>query len=123
MGIRKFLTLIIAGLVLTLVACEYEFIEPDNTLVPEDVRFAKDIIPIFNASCNMIGCHAPGAKSPDLSAANAYNDLIQKNMINTGSPAQSKLYKSITTGSMKNFASTAQAKIILAWIEQGALNN
>ncbi|MCO5263614.1 MAG: hypothetical protein M9901_12120 [Lentimicrobium sp.] len=104
-------------------SCEYEFVEPDQTPVTTEVSFATDIVPIFNASCNFAGCHAAGAVPPDLSPAGAYNSLIQLNQINTDNPSGSLLYTSITSGSMKSFSNAEQAKLILAWIQQGAKNN
>lgn len=115
----------IAAMALTalLSGCEYEFVEPENVPVPTQVSFATDIVPIFDASCNMSGCHAAGAFSPDLSPANAFNSITQENLINVDTPAQSTLYLVVSSGSMKSYATTAQAKLILAWIQQGALNN
>lgn len=103
--------------------CEYEYVEPEIVPIPTQVSFATDIIPIFDASCNMSGCHAAGAIAPDLSSAGAYASLFQANLINTTVPAESDLYKIITTGSMKSFTSTSQAQTILVWIQKGALNN
>lgn len=112
-------TLLVAGFS----ACEYDWVEPAVVTLPEKVSFASDIIPVFNKSCNMSGCHAQGATAPDLSAANAWNDLNQQGLINTETPAQSQLYTTLTTGSMKKFSSDANNALILKWIEQGALNN
>jgi len=103
--------------------CEYEFVEPEPVVIPTQISFSTDIVPIFNASCNMSGCHSAGAIAPELTAANAYGNLFQLNLINTADPQSSELYKLITTGSMKSFATNAQAQLILAWIEKGALNN
>jgi len=104
-------------------SCEYDFVEPDRTPVTTEVSFAEDIIPIFNASCNFSGCHAAGAIPPDLTAAGAFASLNQLGMIDTASPSASVLYTSMTTGSMKNYSTAQQAKLILAWIQQGAINN
>jgi len=103
--------------------CEYEVVEPDRTPVTEEVLFSGKIIPIFNTSCNFSGCHSAGAVPPDLTPAGAYASLMSLNQIDTVNPANSILYKSMTTGSMKNYSNAAQAKLILAWIEQGAKNN
>jgi hypothetical protein len=108
---------------LVLGGCEYEVVEPDRTPVTEEVLFSGKIIPIFNASCNFSGCHSAGAVPPDLTPAGAYASLMGLNQIDTVNPANSILYKSMTTGSMKNYSNADQAKLILAWIEQGAKNN
>lgn len=104
--------------------CEYEFVEPERVPVPtEEISFATDIMPIFNSSCNMSGCHAAGAFSPDLSPSNAYNSLTQNNLIDQNTPSNSLIYTSVSSGSMKSFATATDASIILAWIQQGAKNN
>jgi hypothetical protein len=95
--------------------------------ITRPVSFSTDIIPILNSSCNTSGCHSPGAKSPDLSAANAYNSLSGGNYLNTGDPINSALYlwmtgkKGVpmpTTGINKDYNA-----LVLAWIKQGAQNN
>ncbi len=106
-----------------LTGCEYEFIEPEYIPPPPDVvSFTTDIMPIFNTSCNMSGCHAAGAFAPDLSPANAYSNL-QNGFINTADPSSSLIYTSMATGSMKSFTTTSEANLVLAWIQKGALNN
>ncbi len=91
------------------------------------VSFTGDIIPIFNNSCNSSGCHSAGGKAPDLTAASAYNALLNGNYINTGDPANSELYQWMTgkkgtpmpvSGINKNYNA-----LVLAWIKQGAQNN
>ncbi len=95
--------------------------------ITRPVGFAADILPIFNNSCNTSGCHNAGGKSPDLTAANAYNSLSAGNYINVGNPVSSELYlwmtgkKGVpmpTTGINKDYNA-----LILAWIKQGAQNN
>ncbi|PKP23593.1 MAG: hypothetical protein CVU06_07480 [Bacteroidetes bacterium HGW-Bacteroidetes-22] len=116
---------LMAGLFLLVgfTACEYDWVEPEAIVVPDVVSFNGDVIPVFDRSCNMSGCHAQGSTSPDLSSANAWADLMAKGLINTETPAQSGLYITVTTGSMKKFSNAANNAIILKWIEQGALNN
>jgi len=99
---------------------------PYNPSAPMDsVRFSADIIPIFNTSC--VSCHAPGATSPDLTPANAYNNLtaIPGQYINLATPASSLLYTylSESTSSHYGVANQAEQEKILAWIQQGAKNN
>jgi hypothetical protein len=118
---------IVAVALMTLLSgCEYEYVEPEIIIPPDTVSFANDIIPIFNAgtpACNASGCHATGDWAPDLTPANAYNNLMSEDRIDTANPAQSKFYIKITTGSMKSYVTAGQASVILAWIEKGALNN
>ena len=115
-------------LIIYLSGCYYDATLPP--LVPEvdtEVSFSKDIIPIFNASCNGSGCHNTGGTKPDLTAANAYNSLKNGNYFNTTTPESSELYKWMK--GEKNLPmplsgpnSEYNAKV-LAWIKQGALNN
>ena len=95
--------------------------------VTRTVIFTNDILPIFNNSCNVSGCHSSGGKAPDLTAANAYNALMGGNYINTNDPQNSELYLWMTgkkgtpmpvSGVNKDYNA-----LILAWIKQGAQNN
>jgi hypothetical protein len=95
--------------------------------ITRPVSFASDIIPIFNNNCNTSGCHSNGAKTPDLSAALAYNSLTIGNFVNKDEPQTSLLYLWMTgkkgtpmpvSGINKDFNA-----LVLAWIKQGAQNN
>jgi len=103
--------------------CTSDVIVPKETPVPDQVSFNQHVIPIFSASCNLTGCHAPGGKSPDLSPSVAYDNLILYGLVDTDVPASSTIYVKITTGSMKQYAKPGDAEVILKWIEQGALDN
>lgn len=95
--------------------------------ITRPVSFVSDIIPIFNSSCNLSGCHSPGGKSPDLTSANAYTSLTNGGFVNTGDPQTSELYQWMTgkrgtpmpvSGINKDYNA-----LVLAWIKQGAQNN
>jgi hypothetical protein len=95
--------------------------------ITRQVSFAGDIIPIFNSSCNVSGCHNAGGISPNLSAANAYTALTGGNYITTSNPENSELYQWMTgkkgtpmplSGPNKDYNA-----LVLAWIKQGANNN
>lgn len=95
--------------------------------ITRTVTFSKDIIPIFTNSCALAGCHASGGRTPDLSAANAYNSLKIGNYFNTATPENSTIYLWMTGkkstvmpvgGMNKNYNA-----LMLAWIKQGANNN
>lgn len=119
---KKTLSMIgVALLLITFSGCEYEFIEPIE--ITDEVSFSKDIIPYFNKSCNMSGCHNAGGIPPDLSAANAYVDLFDEGQIDLDDPENSKLYESLKSGSMKQYSTAEETAIVLKWIEQGAPNN
>ncbi len=103
--------------------CEYDFVDPGFVPITNTLSYATDIQPIFDASCNMSGCHSANGFDPDLSPANSYNSLIQENLVNIDAPASSAIYISISSGSMKSFSTPSQANLVLTWIKQGALNN
>ena len=107
-------------------SCDYDFMKPEPIILPTDsISFKTDIIPIFNRSCNMSGCHNSGSFF-DLSPANAYQTLISKNQILKDTlAAKSPLYLKITTGSMKdeNNISLTDKALILKWMKEGAHNN
>ena len=95
--------------------------------ITRPVSFTGDIIPIFNSSCNISGCHSAGGKSPDLSAANAYNSLFNGGYINTSNPETSELYLWMTGKKGTPMPTSGVNKdynaLVLAWIKQGAQNN
>lgn len=108
-----------------LTSCEYEFIEPEQVIIPEVISFSDDIIPIFNNSCNYSGCHAAGFAILDLSPAKAYEELFRKQLINREIPDQSELYLKLTDtrGTHKDRSTATEQALILEWITKGAQNN
>lgn len=95
--------------------------------VTRTVSFAGDILPIFNNSCSISGCHGAGGRAPDLSEANAFTSLANGGFINTTDPLTSELYLWMTgkkgtpmpiSGVNKDYNA-----LILAWLKQGANNN
>jgi len=114
-----------------LTSCEWEQLEKPVVIIDDTpISFATDVIPIFDASCNMSGCHNAGAIPPDLSAGGAYLNLTSLGYIeaDTANAAQSKLWKRMNDGTMPPpaygglLADTVRYKV-LNWIKQGALNN
>lgn len=122
---KKFILLIITLLgFLSWQACQYEWIEPLQTPIPEVVSFSSHVMPIFDKSCNASGCHSTGGIAPDLTPANAYSSLFANNLIDKAAPENSKLYQEVKTGGgMNKFAQPSDPEIILKWIQQGAQNN
>lgn len=122
----KVLLPIVACLILAGAAgCKYDIsIDP---VVTGPVSFSADILPIFNSSCNMSGCHNTGGTVPDLTPANAYTALTNGNYINTSSPASSELYLWMRGEKglpMPLSGPNAEYNaMVLAWINQGALDN
>lgn len=95
--------------------------------ITRPVSFAVDIIPIFEASCSVSGCHVKGGKIPDLSTSNAYNSLTLGKYYNTEAPESSELYLWMTgkksTPMPPNGINKDNNALVLAWIKQGAQNN
>lgn len=121
-GIFTFaLWLLLAGIGFS--GCDYEFIEFDETPITTEVSFKNDVVPVFNVSCGFSGCHAAGAVPPELTPERAYQSLFSNNMVVANEPANSLLYTSMASGSMKKYSTPEQTRLIRAWIEQGALNN
>ena len=115
------LLILFAGAVTT--SCTDELLITPEVDVPDTVSFETDIIPIFEASCNSVGCHNTGGIPPDLTAPNAYINLTLFGYLDTVDPASSELYTKIDGGSMDIYATDQERALILAWIEQGALDN
>jgi predicted small secreted protein len=111
---------------ITMAGCYYDEVVGGDVGMPQNVSFSSDVVPIFQKNCNNSGCHdqIPSAK-PSLAGDKAYNALLQGGYVNTIAPNQSKLYSSITDGSMppSGSLSSLDIKIILAWINEGAKNN
>lgn len=110
-------------------SCRYDFILPEEIPVitpgDEPISFAKQIAPIFSNGDKCIACHKPGNTAPDLSAANAYAQIVPK-YVNTTKPDESKIYlytsPATSTHNWKKY-SAVEAATILAWIKEGAKNN
>ena len=95
--------------------------------ITRDVSYTGDIVPIFEKSCSLSGCHNAGGIAPDLSTANAYNSLINSDYLDLANPENSKLYGfvsgSLTPAMPVSGVDPEIAATILAWIKQGAQNN
>lgn len=107
--------------------CYYDSALEETITIDSQISLQNDIIPIFNANCSVTGCHVSGGVSPDLSSNNAFNSLISGGFINTNVPMNSELY--LWVSGQKNTpmpvggVNPTISATILAWIEQGALNN
>ncbi len=104
-------------------SCTYYTNEYDPLEVPDNVSFEADIIPIFDASCNVAGCHN-GTIAPDLREDKAYKSLMSGGYVTDVSAAENnKLYQVIDGGSMNAYATDLERAYIKKWIEEGALDN
>lgn len=110
----------VSSILLLVTSCFYE--KTPEPIQLENVSFNEDIVPIFEANCNSSFCHAPGKVSPDLSPANAWNNL-QNGFIDLDNPTSSTIVTVLDGGSMEQYASDQDIATILQWIEEGANNN
>lgn len=125
---KKILNLFIGTLAILFVwaACEYDEFIPSGE-IPQNISYSNDVIPVFNASCNSISCHASGVVPPDLSPQNGYNYLLYGGLVDTTQAEESILYKSMIdkkdpmppTGNLSDY----EVNIVLGWIQQGAKDN
>jgi len=93
----------------------------DDTQI-EPISFSDDIQPVFNNYC--ISCHNTGGDFPNLTPAKAYNQIINNGLVNLTNPEESTIY--YYPGSENHDwagYSTADGKLVLRWINEGALNN
>jgi hypothetical protein len=105
--------------------CEYDKVK--EIAPPANVSFSKDIMPIFNNSCNSASCHATGGISPDLTKDNAYNELLLQSFVDTVAPKNSILYQDMigkgNTMPPSGILSGYETGLVLKWIESGAKDN
>jgi hypothetical protein len=105
-------------------SCDYAWVEEEPVEVPETVSFSNDIIPIFERGCNAGVCHGSGGVIPELTPDNAYTSLFDNNQIDLNVPENSILYtKMAPGGSMNKYTEAGDIEFVLAWIQQGALDN
>ena len=122
----KILLPVIVFFFFTLTSCEWKEYDPDTVGI-ENVSFSNDIMPIFNQSCNTVGCHSENGVAPDLTPANAYEDLINENMIDVANPENSELYIRMTDVTnpmpLTGILSPRKTTTVLVWIREGAQDN
>jgi hypothetical protein len=126
---KKTIGFMFAFTLLLLIGCykDKTVIFDTGTEITRPVSFASDIIPIFNSSCNVSGCHSTGGKTPDLTATNAFNSLSAGNYFNKEVPETSIMYLWLTgkkaTPMPVGGINKDYNALIIAWIKQGAKNN
>jgi len=108
-------------------SCEKEFVVLELIEIPDTISFSEHVMPIFDESCNMKGCHTTGAEPPDLTRENAHFELTITGLVDVDNPESSVLYKrmveTIKPMPPDNVLPEAKRQIILQWIAQGALDN
>lgn len=103
-------------------------VENPGGSITEEMSFEKDIVPIFEKSCNASGCHTTGGKAPLLTRESAYLSLSSGNYLKATDPDNSLLMlwlngkKSPVMPIGAGPDQEINAKIY-TWIKQGAKNN
>lgn len=95
--------------------------------ITEEVSFAGDVIPLFEKSCSISGCHNSNGVSPDLSSDKAFNSLTNGGYVDLNNPENSLVYEFVsgkrTPVMPVSGVDPTIAATILAWLKQGAQNN
>ncbi|HYV90768.1 MAG TPA: hypothetical protein VE978_03260 [Chitinophagales bacterium] len=111
----------------SLSSCRKDYFIPPPVDLNTPVSFSQQVVPIFDNSCALSSCHLPGAQVPDLTAENAYDQLLLLGYVDSTNVDGSVLYKRLISTSdpmpPDEKLSPDQINLIYAWISQGALNN
>ena len=125
--IRIFLLFVVVSMAIG--ACEKDNFGTPPIDPNKIVSFSNDLIPLFAANCAKSGCHVTGSQTPDLTAANAYDQLTGLGYVPTDKTGAEtcKLYVRMTSFSnpmpKSGILPAAQSNLVLSWIRQGAQNN
>ena len=123
------------GAILGTGSCKHDIPTAPPTLVtdtvcdPATVYFVNDILPIFNSSCAMSGCH-DASSNQDGYTLNSYQGIMEG--IKAGNPGDSEIFEKITDNDPDDkmpppssgiSLTQAQIDLIYNWIAQGAPYN
>ena len=114
----------IVAFMMMLASCQYKYVvEPVVPPPTEPMSLEMDIEPIWSDQ-GCIGCHNTGGQQPDLTAGNSYGSLTGTGLYDTEDPESSKIYYyPLPDGSHYVKYTSAQADLVLLWIQEGALDN
>ena len=102
--------------------CEKKIIEDLPVEIPDNLTFSEHIQPFFTDNCT--SCHK-SSSSPgglDLTEGLSYASITTGGKIDLENPKESSLYKYVKEGH-QGYQDPVIAAYILAWVEQGALDN
>jgi hypothetical protein len=137
--LKKLFSIFLLGTLL-LSACEDSIQGPEdevNNGGPTNMRakFSSIQAEVFSPTCALSGCHN-GSQSPNLSAGQAYNNLVNKASIQNPAMMRVKPGESVNSYLMKKIIGEGTSRMppggqlsqvnidsIALWINNGALNN
>lgn len=133
--------LVIILAMLLLESCVHEpLVAPDPVPEPDPVGedvcdenvvyFENEVLPLLISNCAMSGCH-DAATAEEGIILTSYTNIMRSDVIKSGNPGDSELYKKITETDQDDIMppfpadplSAAQIATIRTWIAQGAQNN
>jgi mono/diheme cytochrome c family protein len=85
---------------------------------PTVISYSAQMQPFFDAKC--VSCH--GGNNPNLESPGSYDNIINGGHVNTTDPPNSSLY-TVLFGFMGSSVTDGEKAMVLAWIEQGAMDN
>ena len=95
----------------------------------DTVYFVQQVLPIFQSSCAMSGCHDAATHKEGV-ILDSYANIVTTGGIKVNSPTDSKIYKAMVEDGEDRMPpspavpmTSAQLSLISKWIAQGALNN
>lgn len=103
-------------------SCRHDPVGIENL---EQVCFETQVLPVFQASCAVSGCHGGGSTEGGFDATN-YNSIMK--LVKPGDPRGSKVYQVISDPMSDELMppdkplSAEQRSLIMVWILQGAEN-
>ncbi len=138
---RSTALLLIAVLLAAASGCKHEPLNPvvdgntppDTTegCDPNTVYFVNDVLPIFNSSCAMSGCHN-AASAQDGVVLDTYANIMNTGEVSPGNPGNSEIYEVITEDDADKLMPPPSSGITLTqeqintiynWIASGAQND
>ncbi len=100
-----------------------------STCSKDTVYFAQQVLPIFQSSCALSGCHDAITHKKGL-YLNSYSGILSTGGISISNPTNSKVYRAMLNTGEENMPpapaapmTSTQLSTISKWIGQGAKNN
>lgn len=133
---------ILVSAILLVYACKHETdevnpLDPNpsdtNSLItcdPDTAYFQNEVLPIFQSSCALSGCHDATTAEQDLILSD-YSHIISSGNIEPGDASESEIYEKITESDEEDRMppppnprlSNEKIALIMDWINQGARDN